>query len=153
MEPIALPRPRDEDFQSSPTTILPRTFGDNAGAYLRLVANPILGFYTLAAMIFAFFRAMKLAEGMAFTVVEVVAFALFGRVALPRLFHYHCLDCRATGRLSRWRLHVCPASAARWREGRPRRFRGPSPAAQVVLWLVPSLFVAIAVHVLCEALR
>ena len=62
--------------------------------------------------------------------ISLLAAAYF----LPRLFHYHCLDCGRTGRLTRWKRHVCPEVARRIVEGRPRRLRGPGPLAQTLLW-------------------
>ncbi len=51
------------------------------------------------------------------------------------LLQYHCLDCGATGRLFRWKWHACPSVRARQQTGRPRRFRGPNPVLQTVLWV------------------
>jgi hypothetical protein len=106
-------------------------------AYLRLVANPFLGicgFLAWIGLVILFGRhwfddpARGLYTPLALLALGVLPFAL------PLLFHYHCLDCGATGRLTRWRSHVCPASSERRRYGRPRRLRGPTPPTQVVLW-------------------
>ncbi len=50
------------------------------------------------------------------------------------LLQYHCLDCGATGRLTRWRDHLCGPVRLRSQAGGPLRVRGLSPVAQTVLW-------------------
>jgi hypothetical protein len=66
------------------------------------------------------------------------------------LLQYHCLDCGATGSLFRWRRHACEHVRARQLVGRERRFRGPNPTTQAVLW---GYAVAIATILVLIALR
>ncbi|MDR3632701.1 MAG: hypothetical protein P4L84_02635 [Isosphaeraceae bacterium] len=97
--------------------------------YQRLVANPFLAL----ALLIAWLGAMRLALlARNFVAVAVVGVCFFGVI---RLLHYHCLDCGHTGWLFRWRVHACEAVVARQVAGRVRRWRGPTPTVQVVLWL------------------
>ena len=146
MEPAFLPRLRDEDFETTPGA-LPRSLGLDAGAYLRVVANPFLAFFAVVVWL-GVLEWTRMGHA-----VSVLMFGLAAAWMVPNLFQFHCLDCRATGRLLRWRLHVCPTSAARRREARPRRFRGPSPWTQVLLWLVPTVFFIFVLHVARPAFR
>jgi hypothetical protein len=74
-------------------------------------------------------------KGEGYVITFVVGIPLIAAIFLPRLFHYHCLDCGATGVLHRWRHHACSRVLERYHAGRPRRVRGPTPPAQFVLWL------------------
>jgi hypothetical protein len=132
----ALP-PHDPEFESplAPGILPPLDAPEN---YLRLVANPFLGILGflgwLAALIWT--THLDIDRELIGPLVPIIAVAfLFGLWRIGPLFQYHCLDCGATGRLSRWREHLCPASALRRQSGRRRRFRGPPLFAQVVLWL------------------
>jgi len=151
LEPIFIPRLRDEEFESPPGT-LPRTLGPAPWPYLRLVANPVLGLYGVGFVLYGLGLLTAREGSDSFNCVNssgaVLVFFL-----LPRLFQFHCLDCRATGRLGRWKEHVCPESAARRRDNRPRRWPGLTPGMQTFLWLVPASLVTIAVHLFCLKLR
>jgi hypothetical protein len=99
-------------------------------AYQRLVANPFLAFAGLLAWggaIDASVRSGRLAYFIP---------ALLSGLALPLLWQYHCLDCGRTGHVAYWRSHHCQKVEERRRQGRPRRFRGPTPATQTKLWLL-----------------
>jgi len=150
LEPIFITRLRDDDFESPPGTI-PTTLGPDPWPYLRLVANPFLGFYGVVLWFYVLgHMPVPVIPGANWADLLVVLGVVF---LLPRLFQFHCLDCHATGRLGRWKQHVCPASAARRRENRPRRWPGIGPGMQVILWLIPAGMVSIAVHLFCLGLR
>lgn len=102
-------------------------------AYLRLVANPFLGVFALIIWLGLMTVILRGAAG-AFTTLAVLL-ALASLSLLPKLLHYHCLDCGGTGPLTTWRRHICPNVIARRFEGRTRRIRGPSPTVQILLWL------------------
>jgi hypothetical protein len=111
---------------------------DSPEDYLRLIANPflaILGFLGwLGAVIWI--THLDIDRELLGPLVPIIAVVfLFVLWRIGALFQYHCLDCGATGRLSRWREHVCLPSALRQQLGRPKRIRGPSPIVQIVLWL------------------
>jgi hypothetical protein len=112
--------------------------------YQRLLANPFLALFGLIAWI----------GGLNALVVRQVAGAMSGAFAialallilfLPRLLHYHCLDCGATGPLRRWRQHACAAVLARAESGRRRRLRGVTPPWQVVVWFWVLAILAVAI--------
>lgn len=105
--------------------------------YQRLVANPFLALTLFVAWV----AGMRLALGSRNLFAVVGATAFF--VAIVRLLHYHCLDCGGTGWLFRWREHACDAVVARQLSGRVRRWRGPTPTVQAVLWMYLLAVVAI----------
>jgi hypothetical protein len=119
-------RPQLTD-RSLPTVVHP-------GAYRRILANPFLGFLGIGLWVAAFRQVLLSRLDPVGLVVAFGGLPLLAIVLLPRLFRYHCLDCGRSGRLGRWKLHVCPAVALRIVEGRPRRFRGPRPLAQTFFW-------------------
>jgi hypothetical protein len=140
VEPAGPPPQRDPEFDAGgadPGHALPD--GINPGDYLRILANPFLGFAGLVAWLGLFLWAVrKLGRNPdLFGPLAPFVFVVFVACLwiLPGLFHFHCLDCGRTGRLSRWRRHVCPPSVARRIAGQPRAFRGPTPFVQVILWL------------------
>ncbi|HWE36010.1 MAG TPA: hypothetical protein VG406_05500 [Isosphaeraceae bacterium] len=137
---------RDPDLDPSPPGRL-GTLGDEPQRYQRLVANPFLGFVGILVLVVA---AEKLILEQVLGSPASSAFAVLAVLIilplLPRLFHYHCLDCGATGRLTRWRSHICPASADRYAVGRPRLLRGPSPTVQFLLWVYLVLAVGLAIE-------
>ncbi|RUL85057.1 hypothetical protein [Tautonia sociabilis] len=103
------------------------------GAYRRVLVNPFLGLLGAGAWVAAARAVLVVGvEGMARPLLLV--WLLVGAILLPRLFQFHCLDCGRTGRLARWRRHVCPKIARRIVEGRPLRIRWPGPIAQLVVW-------------------
>ena len=134
MEPTPPPVRSDPEFRPALSErSLPRDA--DPGAYRRILANPFLGLLALGLWIIAARAALTgSADAPGLLLIESAALAVAAYL-LPRLFHYHCLDCGATGRLTGWRRHVCPPVARRLVEGRPRRFRGPTPMFQALLWL------------------
>jgi hypothetical protein len=133
------PRPdlRDPDFDAPrPVEPLLVELDHSPESYQRLMANPFLGAFGFIAWIVALGWLLKVRDRFAPPVIPIVVVVMISALLLPpRLFHYHCLDCGATGRLWAWRRHVCHASAERRRLGRPRRWRWPSPPVQVLFWL------------------
>ena len=144
MEPVGLPAPPDPDFQATvPAPLI--ELDHSPESYLRLVANPFLGLFGLIVWLGALdWIVVKGGAGPFGLLALVLTLASLG--LLPALFQYHCLDCGATGRLSRWRKHICPRSAARRFAGRPRRLRGPTPPVQVVLWLWGLMALTLLAH-------
>jgi hypothetical protein len=112
--------------------------------YQRLLANPFLGVLALVGSFVAIRMACKTER------FDVVVVATATIVFARWLLQFHCLDCGATGRLSRWREHACPAVVFRLATRSPRRFRGPTPPAQTALWLV-TLVIAIVALLLNHA--
>jgi hypothetical protein len=96
--------------------------------YQRLVANPFLALLAFIGWCYAFWHGLLLRS---FPLAAVLFASLVGVLFL---LHYHCLDCGATGWLFRWRSHVCEQVLARQHAGRRRRFRGPNPVTQAILW-------------------
>lgn len=134
---------RDPEFASTTSTILEP--GDIAPSgieperYLRLVGNPFLGFAGFIAWLLALrwvFHTMRQNPQLIGPLAPFIVAVFLGCLWLiPGLFQYHCLDCGRGGRMSRWRVHACPASSIRRIAGTPRRLRGATPPVQVVLWL------------------
>jgi hypothetical protein len=137
VEPTPPPVERDPEFRRPVGLGLGLEDLDHAPeAYLRLMANPFLGCFGLVAWAALAVMLLRLASDIQGSLAPLVVMGmLLLLIPLPRLFQYHCLDCGATGRLSRWRQHLCARSAERRRAGRPRRLAGPTPPTQVVLWL------------------
>jgi hypothetical protein len=106
----------------------PVRLGSDFRRFQRLVANPFLALAALVGWVIGLRRAY---EARNLPVLLVLVASLGGVVFL---LQYHCLDCGATGWLFRWKSHACPRSLARQRDGRPLRFRGPTPTTQLVLW-------------------
>jgi hypothetical protein len=96
--------------------------------YQRLVANPFLALCWLAFLVAWLRQALRLKS------LPMAACVLLGLAAAGYLLQYHCLDCGATGRLFQWKAHACPSVLARRQTGRVRRFRGPNPVLQTILW-------------------
>lgn len=148
MEPVLPPPIRDPDFDlgpPAPGALLSPPI--NPHLYLRVIANPFLGFAGLVGWlgllgkVFHELRRMPALLGPLAPAV-VLAFAVL-LCLVPSLFQYHCLDCGGTGRLSRWREHACARSNGRRMAGQPRRLRGPPPFVQTVLWLWGLLILAV----------
>jgi hypothetical protein len=96
--------------------------------FQRLVANPFLALFWLVIVFAILQQALELKS------LPLLGVVLLGLVPAWYLLHYHCLDCGATGRLFRWKEHACPSVVARQLAGRVRRFRGPNPYLQTILW-------------------
>jgi len=106
-----------------------------AGEYRRILVNPFLGFLATALWVRAVF-VIAHAEtilGLPQTVTAPLWCASIWLI--PRLFRFHCLDCGRSGRLWRWKEHVCPTVAERVASGRTRTVRGPSPWVQLLIWV------------------
>ena len=103
-------------------------------AYLRLVANPFLALVALVAWLMALYESIFGGFAGALTpMLVVILLAALG--LLPFTLQFHCLDCGGTGRLSRWKKHACHMAMHRRDSGVRRRFRGPGPSLQLVLWV------------------
>jgi hypothetical protein len=140
LEPLAPSPQRDPEFDAGPplapdslaTPIAPES-------YLRVLANPFLMFVggvawlMLGRWVLGLLRRNPDLIGPLSPILVVLLLACLW--LLPGLSQFHCLDCGGTGRLGRWRRHVCPVSVQRRLGGEPRRLRGPTPFAQVLLWL------------------
>lgn len=101
-----------------------------APEYQRLVANPFLAVLGLIAWGWALVSAVEARR------LDLAALVASSALGVRYLLQFHCLDCGRTGRLSRWRGHVCTRVQDRLTAGRPRRFGGPSPGRQTFLWAV-----------------
>jgi len=132
------PELSDPDFQ--PTVAPPRlAVADDAPEdYLRILANPFLAFcgfmIWLKALVSLFgLKANRELYGPLAPIIAIVFLAaLWG---LRSLLQFHCLDCGKTGRYLNWREHECLRSTERRYTGSYRRWRGPSPFIQLVMWL------------------
>jgi hypothetical protein len=144
MEPAQAPVERDPEFRP---LVNARWVAEDLepGPYHRLLANPFLGLLGILAWFGILYRLFV--RGVAGPIdLVLTVLVLLGGLGLPRLFQYHCLDCGKTGPLLRWKQHLCPRVAERHFAGRPRRFRGPPPSVQVVLWLYVLLMILIALN-------
>lgn len=101
-------------------------------SYLRVVANPFLALFAILIA----WALPRIAGGSRLPEGVLIAVWLGAFFSLPWLVQFHCLDCGKTGRLTRWRSHLCSYAAERRLAGKPRKFRGPKPTAQVFLWLL-----------------
>lgn len=144
--PILGPAP-DPEFGSYRAGPLIGGLDGQPEAYQRLLANPFLGFVYLTGWLAAMYETVAIGIAGPLTPM-LLAVLVAGLWLVPHLMQYHCLDCGGTGRLLRWRKHVCHRAMERYDAGRPRRFRGPSPPLQVVLWLWGLLLGALLVNAL-----
>ena len=120
-------RDRDLDIpRSRPPRVL--SAFDRPQSFQRLIANPFLAIVGLIAW------SALLREAIPARRIEFYLGFVFVLPLLPYLLQYHCLDCGRTGRLRRWREHECERVKARRISKKPRRFRGPTPNTQTVLW-------------------
>lgn len=118
----------DPEFDPAPAR-RPIVHDDDFWAYQRLVVNPFLAFLALIGWVALTHFGYRERLLLAFLLAQVFPVMAYFAV------QYHCLDCAATGRLSRWRGHACESVVARRLAGRPRRFRGPNPRSQMLLWI------------------
>ncbi|WP_169978855.1 hypothetical protein [Tautonia rosea] len=134
MEQAAPPPPTlDPEFRPHLSDrSLPRVV--HPGSYRRILANPFLGFLGIGLWVAAFRQVLVIRTDPPALFLAFVVLPALAVIVLPRLFRYHCLDCGRSGRLGRWKHHVCPTVALRIVEGRPRRFRGPGPLLQMFFW-------------------
>jgi len=96
--------------------------------YQRLVSNPFLALAALVPWFAAMRYAFQIKNGLS------ILFLAAALGAIGWLLQFHCRDCGATGALFRWRRHACELALARQRTQTHRRFRGPNPVTQTVLW-------------------
>ncbi|GIW88585.1 MAG: hypothetical protein KatS3mg108_2909 [Isosphaeraceae bacterium] len=137
------PRARDPDFDPVPRSAPNATGAEES--YLRLVANPFLAIAVVLLTLWSLRLIGRLpwAGGSKFALG--VAVLMIGFVLGLRGLRYHCLDCGGSGRLTRWRSHLCPAVAERRLSGQARRWRGPTPGLQLllILWVLVAIVVFI----------
>ncbi len=119
---------RDPEFDPAPAR-RPVLYDEDPRAYQRLVVNPFLAFLALIGWVALTRHGYRERSLMAFLLAQVFPVLAFFAV------QYHCLDCGATGRLSRWKGHACESVVARRLAGRPRRVRGPNPRSQLLIWI------------------
>ncbi len=140
--PIPGPQ-RDPEFDAASGL---SSFGDqrtglvSPTAYLRVVANPFLGLAGLIGWLMTvrgLVRMLRANPDLIGPLAPILAVLLLALLFwLPgMLFQFHCLDCGVTGRLGRWRSHICPLSQMRRWQGKARRFAGPPPFVQNILWI------------------
>jgi hypothetical protein len=115
--------------------------------YQRLVANPFLALFGLVVWFAAFWGALASRN------LILAGVAIPGLIVVGYLLQYHCLDCGTTGLLFRWKSHSCDRVLARQQAGRVRRFRGPNPTFQTILWAYLVAAVTILVAVVLMASR
>jgi hypothetical protein len=118
----------DHELDSQPPRPL-RPINESITLYQRLVVNPFLAVLALV-MIVAIGPWVEAKHP--FGPFQGLLAALAARF----LVQYHCRDCGATGFLTGFRKHLCPAVLARWHQRELAQFRGPSVGAQYVLWLI-----------------
>jgi hypothetical protein len=122
---------RDPDLDASiPQTDLPAHAPPDH--YLRILVNPFLAIFAGVVWLGLLLALMSGAAGLLTPVALILLIASIG--LLPHFVQFHCLDCGATGPYGRWRRHLCPKVAERRLDALPRRFRGPSPIVQIILW-------------------
>jgi len=145
----AIPRARpDPDFDAPgprPGRPVDVEWAAGPSAFRRLVVNPFLALLGLVAWW------GLVSSGPFRRAPYLVVPALSLLAGLPPLLQYHCLDCGATGRLLRWRRHACPAVRDREAADRPRRFRGPSPPLQLIIWAYVVGSIAVVLFILRSA--
>jgi hypothetical protein len=108
----------------------------------RLFANPFL------AVAILLFGLALLANGPVNRQPGGLVAALVMVLSSVGFLHYHCLDCGKTGLLFLWRHHECERVLFRRLTGRVRRWRGPTPVVQTILWFYGFLGLAILVALL-----
>lgn len=135
----------DPEFGSLRSGLLAGSLDDEPEAYLRLIANPFLAFaYFVFWLIMLYQTILGGFAGPLSPMLVAILIAALGLV--PMLMQYQCLDCGGSGRLTRWRKHVCHVSIARRDSGRRRRMRGPTPPNQVLLWFWFVIAAALAIN-------
>ena len=118
-----------------------RRYGTYQG-YQRLVANPFLALLATVAWFFVVTEVVKAKR-------LVLFWPVLGSLALVAfLFQFHCLDCGATGHLSRWRHHACGPVRLRYEAGFARRVRFPTPVVQTVVWVYAVVLIGVIAYVL-----
>lgn len=138
-------RPRVYDDELDPPPSPRREPSDHPPYFFqRLIVNPFLGVLGMVAW-YAVLRYFVLHKQL---LPLIPAFASL--VGVFFLLQYHCLDCGATGRYSRWSDHACDRVVARRESGRPRRFRGPNPRTQLVLWLYLLMAIALLARIVLQ---
>ena len=116
--PIATP-----EFRSSGR---PAPRGPNvlSAEHQRIVANPFLAAAGLLLWLAGLSWVNRASGFGGAGFVFVMLWALAPIRYLPRLIHYHCRDCGATGRLATWKAHACPTVIGRQRSREPPTITG-----------------------------
>lgn len=140
MQPASRIRQHDPELDRSPARS-PILLDPYFEEYQRLVSNPFLALTVLVPW-FVATRQAFLAKH-----VPTILILLASLVAIACLLQFHCLDCGATGCLFYWKRHACDRSLARQLARTRRRFRGPNPATQTVLWGIMVVVVAFLVAI------
>jgi len=125
--PSRSPRAHDPEFDQ-PRAPRPVLYEIDPREFQRLVLNPFL--FVLALLAWFALTRFALYQKQFSTLLVAQTFL----VAAYFLIQFHCLDCGATSRLSRWERHACERVVARQLADRPRRFRWPNPMIQLTLW-------------------
>ncbi|MCA1684517.1 MAG: hypothetical protein LC745_00730 [Planctomycetia bacterium] len=94
----------------------------------RLLANPFLAVLGMIAWYEAIRRVVQARR------LDLFFPVLASLVMVIYLFQFHCLDCGATDRLSRWRDHACGPVRLRANAGFSRPVHAMTPVSQTVLW-------------------
>jgi hypothetical protein len=113
----------DVDLLPPPETAPPP---EVLGDYRRLLVNPLLALLIwigAAAVIRAAVGSRNLAQFLSGIVLLFVA---------PLFVQFHCLDCRATGWLIRYRHHACSSVVNRWKAR--AELRWPTLKVQLAVW-------------------
>jgi hypothetical protein len=98
-------------------------------SYRQLVANPLLAVASAVGAIVLIRMSLQSRNLPLFLASIALLFASI------LLIQFHCLDCGAMGWGVAANRHACPPIVARWREGRPCRWRIPGLKIQLILWL------------------
>jgi hypothetical protein len=115
--------------------------------YQRLVANPFLAVFVLLVGLAIVLGVLEFLGPVA------IGLALLGVVPVGLLLQYHCLDCGRTGHLFRWKSHACDRVQMRQASDQVRRFRGPNPTYQAMIWAYLLTAVGILVGVVLLAVH
>jgi hypothetical protein len=130
--------PRDQEFELAVAPArLSVDHNDAPEDYLRIVANPFLAAFGFLVWLKAVqsLLGQKMNRDLYGPLAPIIFLVFLAALwSLRFLLQYHCLDCGGSGRLKHWREHHCGPSELRRRSGQFRRFRGPSPFVQVILW-------------------
>lgn len=145
MATTRLSRAYDPEFDRPGGVSLGRRVFDLPHHYQRLVANPFLALLGLCVWFASLRGVMAMKASDARTLLFIAIYA--GILLVWRLPQYHCLDCGGTGRLPHWREHECEVVKLRRAMGSPRRFRGPTPGVQMLLWFYTAIVCGVFVYI------
>lgn len=147
-----MPVQTDPDFRPSVGAGSFRVSPD-AGRYRRIVFNPLPAPIPLTVWLWVAGNAVGWAQAiLPVPWPEVVAGLVLGvwlllcLLILPWAIRFHCLDCGATGRATRWKQHLCPKVVARIFAAREARWRPPGAIVQGLFWVWVMAFAVAAVR-------